>query len=72
MIIYGYADAAKVGFGASLKKTPNLPHITPIATNNEGIKYRIGTWGKDSEETSSNFKEFENVVTTLEDEESSG
>lgn len=72
MVIYGYADAAKVGFGASLKRTQNLPHVTPLITNKEGIKYRIGTWEKDAEETSSNFKEFENVVTTLEDEEPSG
>ena len=72
MLIYGYADAAKIGSGASLKSSPVLPHITPLKTNSEGIKYRIGTWGKDADDTSSNFKEFENLVTTLDDEESSG
>ena len=72
MLIYGYADAAKVGFGPSLKSSPVLPHVTPLATNPDGIKYRIGTWGKDADDTSSNFKGFENVVTTLEDDELSG
>ena len=58
-MIYGFADASKSVFGSSLKL-------------DKGIKYRIGTWGKDEESQSSNYREFANVVMTLEGKESSG
>jgi hypothetical protein len=37
-----------------------------------GIRCRIGVWGKDDEANSSNFKEFENVVLTIEEEARNG
>ena len=55
LIVYGFADASKSGFGVSLE-------------TKEGIRYRIGTWGHDDDNESSNFREFENVVATLEEE----
>jgi hypothetical protein len=37
-----------------------------------GIRCRIGVWGKDDETLSSNYKEFENVVQTVEEEARNG
>ena len=53
MVLYGFGDAAKSGFGASFQTT-------------EGIWYRIGVWGDDGESESSNFRELCNLVETLE------
>jgi hypothetical protein len=58
-IIYGFADASGSGFGST------------IMLNGE-IEYRIGTWGSDTEDESSNYREFENVVDALREEEKKG
>jgi hypothetical protein len=55
-IRYGFVDASGTGLGSSI-------------TTDEGIRVHIGTWGVDSEDDSSNWREFENLVTTLEAEE---
>jgi hypothetical protein len=60
MILYGFADASGSGLGS----TVNIPGI--------GVWCRIGVWGKDEESQSSNFKEFENVVQTIEEEARNG
>jgi hypothetical protein len=57
-ILYGFADASGTGFGSTLML-------------NGGIRYRIGTWGPDEDETS-NFREFENVVDALREEAEAG
>jgi len=36
------------------------------------IKFRIGTWGKDTGGKSSNWREFENIVETIEEEDITG
>ena len=59
LLVYGFADASKSGFGASLQYEGNL-------------RYRIGTWGSDEDDVSSNFREFSNVVETLEEEYEAG
>ena len=59
LVLYGFADASKSGFGASLE-------------TEQGIRYSIDTWGKDDDCESSNFREFENVVSTLELEVQAG
>lgn len=59
LIIYGFVDASKPGFGAMLDSGNKL-------------KYRIGIWGRDSEDESSNWREFANLVETLESEASTG
>jgi hypothetical protein len=58
-IIYGFADASGSGFGSTIMLNGN-------------IKYRIGTWGSDTEDESSNYREFENVVDALREEEKEG
>jgi len=58
-IVYGFADASKSGFGASLEYV-------------DGIHYRVGTWSSDEDSASSNFREFANIVETIEDEVSKG
>jgi hypothetical protein len=58
-ILYGFADASGSGFGSSFQLS-------------DGLSLRIGTWGKDDEENSSNWREFENVVEALEDQAEKG
>jgi hypothetical protein len=60
MLLYGFADAS----GGGLCSTVNVPGM--------GIRCRIGVWGKDDETLSSNYKEFENVVQTVEEEARNG
>jgi hypothetical protein len=60
MLLYGFTDASGGGVGSTI----NIPGV--------GIRCRIGVWGKDDETQSSNFKEFENVVQTIEEEARNG
>jgi hypothetical protein len=60
MLLYGFADASGGGLGST------------ITVPGTGICCRIGVWGKDDETNSSNKKEFENVVETIEEEARSG
>jgi hypothetical protein len=60
LLLYGFADASGGGLGSTI----TMPGI--------GIRCRVGVWGKDDESNSSNFKEFENVVQTIEQESRSG
>jgi hypothetical protein len=57
-ILYGFADASGSGFGSTIML-------------DGGIRYRIGTWGPDEDETS-NYWEFENVVDALREEGEAG
>ena len=58
-VIYGFADASGTGFGSSLRLS-------------EGLSYRIGIWNQDEASESSNFREFSNVIKSLEEEGASG
>ena len=58
-IIYGFADASGKGFGSTV-------------LGSDGTRYRIGIWDPDTEDETSNFREFENVVESLEEEASKG
>jgi hypothetical protein len=58
-ILYGFADALGKGFGSTV--------LGP-----DGTAYRTGIWDKDTEGETSNFREFENVVETLEEEARKG
>ena len=56
---YGFGDASKSGFGSTFQ-------------TEDGISYRFGTWGRDGESNSSNFRELENLAKSLEMEVFSG
>ena len=58
-IVYDFLDASGTGFGSTL-------------TKENGISYRMGVWGRDQESESSNWREFNNVVESLEEECKSG
>jgi hypothetical protein len=58
-VVYGFGDASGKGFGSTM-------------LSSRGIKYRIGLWGADDEDESSNWKEFENQVEALEQEAADG
>jgi hypothetical protein len=57
-ILYGFADASGSGFCSTIML-------------NGGIRYRIGTWGPDKDETL-NYREFKNVVDALREEGKAG
>jgi hypothetical protein len=59
LVKYGFGDASGKGFGSTFS-VPN------------GISYRIGVWKKEESEESSNWREFTNVVESLEEEAESG
>jgi hypothetical protein len=53
MVLYGYADASRTGFGSSI--------ITP-----HSLRLRYGLWGRDTSHQSSNFRELRNVADAVE------
>jgi len=53
IILYGLADASGGGFGST------------ISDGNE-LRYRVGNGGSDTEDHSSNWREFANLVEALE------
>ena len=55
LILHGFVDASKSGFGSTLSFGTQM-------------RYRIGLWGPDDEDKSSNWREFGNLVETLETE----
>ena len=60
VVIYGFGDASGTGFGSTIQR-------------GDGIGYRIGVWSEpETEEESSNWREFTNVVEALEEEAESG
>ena len=60
MAVYGFGDASAAGFGATIDR----PGI--------GLYGRFGLWGKDSEAESSNYRELNNLVETVEEEAMEG
>ena len=58
-IVYGFGDASGTGLGATF-------------TCGSGFNFRIGVWGSDEDLESSNWKEFTNIVESLEEESACG
>jgi hypothetical protein len=54
-VVYGFGDASGTGLGATF-------------TCGKGFSFRIGVWGACEANESSNWKEFSNIVDSLEDE----
>ena len=54
-VIYGFGDASGTGLGATF-------------TCGTGFTYRIGVWSADDAAQSSNWREFTNIVESLEEE----
>ena len=54
-VIYGFGDASGTGLGATF-------------TCGSGFNFRIGVWSSDESDESSNWREFTNIVDSLEDE----
>ena len=59
IVVYGFGDASGTGLGATF-------------TCGSGFTFRIGIWGSDESGESSNWREFTNVVESLEDEANLG
>ena len=58
-VIFGFGDASGTGLGATF-------------TCGTGFTFRVGVWGSLEKDESSNWKEFSNVVESLEEEARSG
>ncbi|KAI2509912.1 hypothetical protein MHU86_4477 [Fragilaria crotonensis] len=58
-VIYGFGDASGTGLGATF-------------TCGSGLNFRVGVWGSREDPESSNWKEFTNVVESLEEEGAEG
>ena len=54
VVKYGFGDAAKSGFG------------TTITQNLSKLWFRLGVWGSDESDESSNYRELANLVQSLE------
>lgn len=54
VVVYGFGDASGKGFGTTF-------------TGKDKIHHRVGIWGADPENASSNFRELANLVESLED-----
>jgi hypothetical protein len=59
LVKYGFGDVSGKGFGSTFALK-------------EAISYRVGVWQSDHDGESSNWREFTNVVESLEEEASSG
>ena len=59
MAVYDSGDASGKGFGSTFLREGD-------------ISYKIGTWGKDESDESSNWREFTNVIESLKDETQGG
>ena len=58
-VVYGFGDASGTGLGSTF-------------TCGSGFNFRVGIWSSDVEDESSNWREFTNIVESLEDEARSG
>jgi hypothetical protein len=68
-VVYGCGDASGSGFGSAF--------VTGVDNNefdkfDDEISYRIGVWGSDSDDVTSNFRELRNVVESIEDQVEKG
>jgi hypothetical protein len=57
--MYGFVDASGLGFEGSLMLS-------------RGISYRVGVWGRDADNSSSNYRELRNLVESFESELEAG
>jgi hypothetical protein len=67
-VLYGFGDASGTGFGSSTQAI-NSPGP---AGHDKTVHYRVGVWGKDAEDASSNYRELRNLVEALEHAETRG
>lgn len=58
--LYGFGDASGKGFGSTTARAEG------------SVRYRLGVWGKDAEDESSNYRELRNLVEAAEEEARKG
>jgi len=75
-VVYGFGDASGTGFGSLLTRLKALGSWEklgpPSDPGTNGLRCRIGVWGRDAKDALSNYRELRNVVETLEDAEANG
>eukprot|EP00804_Cyclotella_cryptica_P010959 CCRYP_016684-RA/>CCRYP_016684-RA protein AED:0.10 eAED:0.14 QI:0/0/0/1/0.25/0/5/0/1241 len=65
-VLYGFGDASGTGLGSTVQGLKINALGEPEVK--DGLRYRVGVWGKDEELESSNYRELANLVMTVEDE----
>jgi hypothetical protein len=68
-VVYGCGDASGSGFGSAFVTEGNQKDLSKFDSD---ISYRVGVWGSDSDNVSSNFRELRNVVESIEDQVDQG
>jgi hypothetical protein len=71
-VFYGFGDASGKGKGATFQGFRTIYHPEGKAGEPTGLHYRIGVWSADEEEESSNYREFANLIESLEEEARAG
>lgn len=72
-VFYGFADASGTGKGFTVAGDYNCSSkLSEQRVGSDGVVYRVGVWTAKEEEESSNWKEFSNVVQSIEDEATLG
>ena len=69
-MLYGFVDASGTGLGSTVQSVSAHELSTPVVK--EGLRYRVGVWGKDEETESSNYRELANLVMMVEAEAAAG
>jgi len=71
-VTYGFGDASGTGRGTTFQGFRTIHHSSGELGPTGPVRYKIGTWGSDSETTSSNYRELNNLVEETEAEARAG
>lgn len=71
-VYYGFGDASGKGRGSTFQAFKTVHHPSNSLGAASDVIYRVGVWGSDAEDESSNYRELTNVVEEMEEEAKSG
>jgi hypothetical protein len=72
-VFYGFGDASGKGKGATFQGFRTVHHHPQGEQGRAtALRFRVGVWGPDEEDESSNYREFANLIESLEEEAIAG
>jgi hypothetical protein len=71
-VFYGFGDASGKGKGATFQGFRTIHHPSGEPGAATGLRYRVGVWSSDEEDESSSYREFANLIESLEEEAEAG
>ena len=71
-VFYGFGDASGKGRGSTFQGFKTVHHPSGHLGPSTDVIYRVGIWGSDAEDESSNYRELRNLVEDFESEAESG